>query len=269
MSIFRNSRGFSIVGVTVAAAGAAAFALGFATMVGNQGKAVKGLIVKIEVQNIHNTIAEIMRDQTNCTATMMAASPTPPTMNEPIRMDSIYLRRRVNGVMESVPFYSVNRLYDNTIKITEMLIRPNIPTDETPGAKLVIKYEINAKIVGASSFTKKLELFTSNSAMPDFPDYAFRCGVSGAAAAPQISLEGTVNATRSVTNADCGANDFRTGNVICPDGKFPVSCGVQDFGANDSEDVPGCWVNPTVRGCTYAIDKDGNCDTFTVHCTCF
>lgn len=267
MNIFRNSRGFNMVGLTVTIAGASAFALGFASMINNQGKAVKGLIVKIEVQNIHNTISELMRNEANCTATMMAASPTPPSMLEPIEMDAIYSRRLVNGVMQSVPFYVTNRLYDNSVKITQMLIRPNIPTDETPGAKLVIKYQINGKIVGASNFTKKLELFTSTSAMAEFPGYAFRCGVSGAS----TSL-GTNNATDNTlfipNGGSCPDGVVRTGSITCPPNQYPVSCGMQDTDASDDEDVPGCWANPAIRGCSYTVDKSSGCDSFTMHCLC-
>lgn len=226
-----SQKGFSLNELLIAGGLLVGLAVGFSSMISNQQKAIKGILIKVEAQNIQNTIADLMRNENNCIATMIAASATAPDMTSPVDIPMIMTTRLVNGVVQSTPFYQAGRTYDG-IKIASMVMRPYDPTvDTTPSAKLVVNYEITAKIVGPSSFSKKLDMFFNTQASPQFPAYAFRCNVGGGTIA-EISPEQFARQLRDAlsritpTTVTGCFSDNSSHSVVatCPTGSVLVSC---------------------------------------------
>lgn len=240
-------------------------ALGFSTMLKNQSSAVKGIFVKVEVQNIQNTIADLMRNEANCVATVRNVSATPPSMSSPISIPAIMQYREVSpGNFQTIPFYETGKTYDG-VKITSMELRPFRPSqDQTPAHKLEIKYQVTAKIVGPNSFAKKMEFFFNSAPSSFFPSYAFRCAVGGGVL--QVAQVRIRDRTTPL-NVNCGG--FRNVDLSCQPGETPIGCSVQNTRNQDNEDDNNCFVNVGSQVCTFALDQSGDgCDSDIGHCYC-
>lgn len=178
-SVPLRESGFSLVEVTIALAVGAIVALGYASLLSDQQKAMRGVSAKIEAENMRKIMQEILSDENSCAASVKHSNPTAPTsMAAPMNLTNVIRRSydTTTGSWTNTTHYAVGTTYGNLVRISSLTLRDHDPAlDLTPGPKFDAEFTYVGTVTGPQSIRRVFDAFVTFGPSSSDPTYAFRC----------------------------------------------------------------------------------------------
>lgn len=257
MRTLRSHSGFSLLEILIAGGLLAGMAMYGSKMLAEQQAGMRALLARNEAEAIHENVRKILADPESCAATVMASySTAPASLTPPLNLTSVVRRRQdpATGTWSDTSHYATNVVYGGgLVKINSILLRDFIPSDLTPGPKLLIKYESIGKITGVKEQTRTVDVAVNFMAPVSLPAYNFSCSTI-------LTGGGNTVAVQLVSSAP-GGSGATSVSVQCPAGMKRIACmGTRAASFTDTCDEDECGligVGPIApEGCRLALDND-------------